>query len=57
MDCIWQRPKVVQVFTAIRQIVGSWIHACGITFVHFDVWKIPTFLGMMNIEPNLRSLG
>ncbi len=27
------------------------------TFVHFDVWKIPTILGMTNTEPNLLSLG
>ncbi len=28
-----------------------------VTFVHFHVWKIWTFLGMTNTEPNLLSLG
>ncbi len=27
------------------------------TFIHFDVWKIPTFLGMTNTETNLPTLG
>ncbi len=63
---IWQRPKVVLVCTAIRRIAGSLIHICGMCYAcaeqyfakhHFDVWKIPTFLGIMNTEPNLLSLG
>ncbi len=32
-------------------------HLFVLTFVHFDVWKIPTFFwGMTNTEPNLLSL-
>ncbi len=27
------------------------------TYVHLDAWKILTFLGMTNTEPNLLSLG
>ncbi len=36
-------------------------HICQVvlcqTFIHFDVQKIPTFLGMTNTEPNLLSFG